>query len=41
MEDESYKAVRYQQIVPLLINAVKELSEKVIVLENKLKNESN
>ena len=41
IEDESYKAVRYQQIVPLLINAVKELSEKVIVLENRLKNESN
>ena len=41
MEDDTYKAVRYQQLVPLLINAVKELSEKVNVLENKLNNESN
>ena len=35
MEDGTYKAVRYQQLVPLLINAIKDLSEKVNVLENK------
>lgn len=40
MEDDTYKAVRYPQLVPLLINAIKELSEKVNVLENKLNNES-
>ena len=38
MEDGIYKAVRYQQLVPLLINAIKDLSEKVNVLENKLNN---
>jgi hypothetical protein len=38
MEDGTYKAVRYQQLVPLLINAIKDLSEKVNVLENKLIN---
>lgn len=36
MEDDTYKAVRYQQIVPVLVNAIKELSEKVNVLENLL-----
>lgn len=41
MEDDTYKAVRYPQLVPLLINAIKELSEKVNVLENKLNNQSN
>ena len=41
MEDDTYKAVRYPQLVPLLINAIKELSDKVNVLENKLNNESN
>ena len=41
MEDDTYKAVRYQQLVPLLINAIKDLSDKVNVLENKLNNESN
>ena len=39
MEAGTYKAVRYQQLVPLLINAIKDLSEKVNVLENKLNNE--
>ena len=38
MEAGTYKAVRYQQLVPLLINAIKDLSEKVNVLENKLNN---
>ena len=38
MEAGTYKAVRYQQLVPLLINAIKDLSEKVNVLENKLIN---
>lgn len=32
---EGYKAVRYERIVPLLIEAVKELSEKVAKLEAK------
>jgi len=40
MEDGTYKAVRYQQLVPLLINAIKDLSEKVNVLETKLNNNS-
>ena len=38
MEDDTYKAVRYQQLVPILINAIKDLSEKINVLENKLEN---
>tara|TARA_B100001057_G_scaffold173903_2_gene174644 strand:- start:22546 stop:23787 length:1242 start_codon:yes stop_codon:yes gene_type:complete len=38
MEDDTYKAVRYQQIVPVLIEAIKDLSEKVNVLENLLEN---
>jgi len=39
MEDDTYKAVRYQQIVPVLIEAIKELTEKVNVLENRLNND--
>lgn len=39
MEDDTYKAVRYQQIVPVLVNAIKELSEKVKDLENRLNND--
>jgi hypothetical protein len=38
MEAGTYKAVRYQQLVPLLINAIKDLSEKVNVLETRLNN---
>ena len=38
MDDDTYKAVRYQQIVPILINAIKDLSDKINVLENKLEN---
>jgi hypothetical protein len=38
MDGDTYKAVRYQQLVPVLIEAIKELSEKVIVLEKKLEN---
>jgi hypothetical protein len=38
MEDDTYKAVRYQQIVPILIEAIKDLSEKVKHLENRLEN---
>ncbi len=38
MEDDTYKAVRYQQLVPILIKAIQDLSEKVNVLENKLEN---
>ena len=33
--DNGYKAVKYEKLVPLLIEAVKELSEKVKILENK------
>ena len=38
MEDDTYKAVRYQQIVPVLIEAIKDLSDKVKDLENRLEN---
>jgi hypothetical protein len=37
MEEGTRKAVRYQQLVPLLINAIKELSDKVNDLEDRLK----
>jgi hypothetical protein len=33
--DNGYKAVQYEKIVPLLIEAIKELSAKIKVLENK------
>jgi len=33
--EDGYKAVKYEKLVPLLIEAVKELSEKVKILENK------
>ena len=33
--DNGYKAVQYEKIIPLLIEAIKELSDKVKVLENK------
>jgi hypothetical protein len=33
--DNGYKAVKYEKLVPLLIEAIKELSEKVKILENK------
>jgi hypothetical protein len=33
--DNGYKAVQYEKIVPLLIEAIKELSEKIKRLENK------
>ena len=33
--DDGYKAVRYEQMVPLLIEAIKELNQKVKDLENK------
>jgi len=34
--DNGYKAVRYEKLVPLLIEAIKELSSKVDSLEQKL-----
>jgi len=34
--DNGYKAVRYEKLVPLLIEAIKELSDKVEALEQKL-----
>jgi hypothetical protein len=33
--DNGYKAVKYEKLVPLLIEAIKELSDKVKALENK------
>tara|TARA_Y100000589_G_C26755876_1_gene467735 strand:- start:194 stop:601 length:408 start_codon:yes stop_codon:yes gene_type:complete len=36
-EKTGYKAVKYDKLTALLIEAVKELNEKVIKLENKLK----
>lgn len=41
MEDGIYKAVRYQQLVPLLINAIKDLSKKVNDLETRLSGDGN
>ena len=36
--DNGYKAVRYEKLVPLLIEAIKELNHKVSSLEDKLNN---
>jgi len=36
--DNGYLAVDYQKIIPLLVEAVKELSNKVSALEDKLNN---
>ena len=36
--ENGYKAVRYEKLVPLLIEAIKELSDKVSDLEDKLNN---
>jgi methionine aminopeptidase len=36
--DNGYMAVKYEKMVPLLIEAIKELSNKVTELENQLKN---
>ena len=36
--DNGYKAVRYEKLVPLLIEAIKELSDKVSSLEDRLNN---
>jgi hypothetical protein len=33
--DNGYKAVQYEKIIPLLIEAIKELSAKIDILENK------
>ena len=36
--ENGYKAVKYDKLVAVLIEAVKELNEKVNILENKSKN---
>jgi hypothetical protein len=36
--DNQYLTVHYEKLIPLLIEAIKELTEKVEVLENKIKN---
>ena len=36
--DNGYKAVRYEKLIPLLIEAIKELSDKVDSLEQRLNN---
>ena len=36
--DNGYLAVRYERLVPLLIEAIKELSDKVDSLEERLNN---
>ena len=36
--DDGYKGVRYEKLVPLLIEAIKELNHKVSSLEDKLNN---
>ena len=35
--DNQYLTVHYEKLIPLLIEAIKELTEKVEVLENKIK----
>ena len=40
-DEEEYKAVRYAHVVPLLIEAIKELTGKVNDLENRLANGDN
>ena len=34
--DDGYLAVDYQKIIPLLINAINELNDKVVDLERRL-----
>jgi hypothetical protein len=36
-EGDKYKTVAYDKFAPILIEAVKELSEKITVLESRLK----
>ena len=36
--DNGYKAVRYEKLIPLLIASIKELSDKVDSLEQRLNN---
>jgi hypothetical protein len=40
-EDTTYKAVRYANIVPLLIEAIKDLKEKVDDLEGRVNSDNN
>jgi hypothetical protein len=37
----TYKAVRYDGIIPLLLEAIKELKDKVDDLENRLQSDGN
>ena len=36
--DDGIKSIEYQNLVPLLIESIKQLNNKVINLENRLKN---
>ena len=40
-EDKTYKAVRYANIVPLLIEAIKDLKDKVDDLEGRINSDNN
>jgi hypothetical protein len=40
VEDQKYRAVSYIQMIPILLNSIKELDQKVCELENKKENDN-